>query len=308
MKKILLLIVLLTSQVGSAENLFDINATIKDYDKVYKNAKPLEYTGKNSKGKEYKTENGVLYVFYDKETDKILKLLISKDSVFTNDEVNDLLEENSEGYRWGVFRAYGKEVHAWLREDKKLVLKFIDNFKDIIIAPATQFDLYRYKPGVTLSDDLSFLDSERKEDDITEEEKFDVLVDDESYCAWYSYLTEVTVLGGSSLGFNGQYEGNIYQPNYKYELKGRKALIKKWKEIKQKNPSAKNKSLDELIKVDKAGFMKEYVWDSFKKKFWEKPLGLRLKLYKEWKMKNIPHHHPETHAWLIEKELSKELK
>jgi len=108
------------------------------------------------------------------------------------------------------------------------------------------------------------------------------------------------VYGGSRLAWqNGKFKENFpnarrYQFTYEEELESRTAMATVWKELKGKDDTLKEPYLDDLIKVEENGFLKEYVWQINRSERWKKPTGLKLEEFKTWGRKNIPKHKPQT--------------
>lgn len=85
------------------------------------------------------------------------------------------------------------------------------------------------------------------------------------------------------------------KPNlFKREVfaKSKQAAI--WDELRNsaKNPKKPNAGLDALVVVNKAGFIREYVWYYLKQDGWEKPKDLKMQEFLEWSKTHLKDHVP----------------
>ena len=87
-----------------------------------------------------------------------------------------------------------------------------------------------------------------------------------------------------------------YRPAFEGEVKARSTLASIWEEFKNSQPDLKNKYLDDLLAVYKAGFIREYTWVFLGNDTWLQPDGLQLEDFSAWSKANIPNHVPETRA------------
>lgn len=114
--------------------------------------------------------------------------------------------------------------------------------------------------------------------------------------AWLGYLMERQVYIREH---TDQYKlaPGIVMPTFGEEVEGRKTMAQIWKELKEKDQSRKDKYLDELVPVQEADFMREYVWTYLKQQSWSKqPKDLRLKEFSVWQELHLKDHQPETHG------------
>jgi hypothetical protein len=89
--------------------------------------------------------------------------------------------------------------------------------------------------------------------------------------------------------------GKTYLHSFDEEYAGREALATIWSELKESEPLAADKYLDELLSVMKAGFLREYVWLYLKSPDWNlEPEGLRLNEFKDWMKIHAKEHIVET--------------
>ncbi|MEW6682358.1 MAG: hypothetical protein AB1451_05445 [Nitrospirota bacterium] len=94
--------------------------------------------------------------------------------------------------------------------------------------------------------------------------------------------------------FPGQ---GVYRYSFSEELDARRNLVEYWLSLKEKSPTPVDSYFDQLADVDRAGFLKEYVWTHFFSDQWlEKPVGLRLDAFANWENENLPGHKAQTRA------------
>ncbi len=76
----------------------------------------------------------------------------------------------------------------------------------------------------------------------------------------------------------------------------RSTLANIWEEFKNSQPDLKDKYLDDLLAVYRAGFIREYIWVFLANDAWLQPEGLQLDEFSAWVKANLPDHEPETRA------------
>lgn len=88
-----------------------------------------------------------------------------------------------------------------------------------------------------------------------------------------------------------------YRYSFSEEVYARRYLVGFWLSLKQKSPAPVDQYFDELAAVDRAGFLKEYVWRHFFSDQWfENSDGLRLEAFTQWENENLPGHTAQTRA------------
>ncbi len=88
-----------------------------------------------------------------------------------------------------------------------------------------------------------------------------------------------------------------YRYSFSEELDARRNLVKFWLSLKQKTPAPVDLYFDQLADVDRAGFLREYVWKHFFSDQWfENPDDLRLEAFTQWENENLPGHRAQTRA------------
>ncbi len=88
-----------------------------------------------------------------------------------------------------------------------------------------------------------------------------------------------------------------YRYSFDEELEAREVCLKIWKRLKEKQAKLKDKYLDELLSVQQADFLREYVWWNYFVREWRpQPAGLELDRFKQWAAKNLKKHNLQALA------------
>ena len=82
--------------------------------------------------------------------------------------------------------------------------------------------------------------------------------------------------------------------SFECELTARRHLVDTWANQRALDPPARDDYLDDLARVDEAGFLPEYVAEHFASRHWRMPAGLDERGYDEWRRGNLPRHRPVT--------------
>lgn len=82
--------------------------------------------------------------------------------------------------------------------------------------------------------------------------------------------------------------------SFECELTAREHLLETWAEHRVKNPGISDRYLDELMRVQSAGYLDEYVGRYFRKKTWRIPPSLERERFGAWRKLNLRRHEPET--------------
>ena len=113
--------------------------------------------------------------------------------------------------------------------------------------------------------------------------------DDPVLQSWVGYsLTKSTCqlqIGGSN---------PARESSFACELTARKLALDTWAEKRRLNPDLTDEYLDELLTINRAGFLDEYVAHHFRKAHWTLPDNIDVRAYRRWQRRNIPFHEPET--------------
>ncbi len=82
------------------------------------------------------------------------------------------------------------------------------------------------------------------------------------------------------------------------------AMAGKQKENKPSEPAKiyPNAQIAQMVKIQKAGFLREYVWELMRRPYWQQPSDLKLNACKAWMQTNLPDHKglpgpPVTIGW-----------
>jgi hypothetical protein len=78
------------------------------------------------------------------------------------------------------------------------------------------------------------------------------------------------------------------------ELTAREHLLETWEEHRARNPSSSDRYLDELLRVQAAGYLDEYVLHYFRRGKWREPAGLDSRGFEPWRKLHLRRHRPET--------------
>jgi len=81
--------------------------------------------------------------------------------------------------------------------------------------------------------------------------------------------------------------------SFNCELTARRMLLDAWNERKLASPDITDQYLDELVEIQRAGFLSEYVVRHFRKNHWELPTNLDRRTYRVWQRRHLPKHRPE---------------
>jgi hypothetical protein len=82
--------------------------------------------------------------------------------------------------------------------------------------------------------------------------------------------------------------------SFECELTARRHLIDTWSEYRARNPEIRDRYLDEVTEVRKAGFLPEYVADNFRRRGWDVPPNLDQRRFRKWQRVHLPGHKAAT--------------
>ncbi len=106
--------------------------------------------------------------------------------------------------------------------------------------------------------------------------------------AWVVYSLDLSAcqlkLGGDNPARNS---------SFACEYAARRMLVDAWREAKGANAAQQDDYLDDLLRVDDAGFLQEYVALEFKRRRWEIPENLAIAAYKRWRKTALAGHKRE---------------
>lgn len=78
------------------------------------------------------------------------------------------------------------------------------------------------------------------------------------------------------------------------ELGARRILVAAWEEKRSFDPAVQHAYLDDLQRVQEAGFLDEYVARHFSQREWSIPDDLDLRAYRRWSRQHLRGHEPQT--------------
>lgn len=78
------------------------------------------------------------------------------------------------------------------------------------------------------------------------------------------------------------------------ELTARRLLLQTWLEQKVEKADATDEYLDDLVQVEAAGYLDEYVARFLKKRHWDLPDDLETRAFKKWQRNHLQSHEAET--------------
>jgi len=88
-------------------------------------------------------------------------------------------------------------------------------------------------------------------------------------------------------------------PTFEAELHAYHAQLEIWRELNEKQPRHL-KYMDDLVKVEQAGYLGEYLWHYHSQPAWGRPPeSLRTTVFLEWQAAAIPGHRPQTDAQIV---------
>jgi len=108
-------------------------------------------------------------------------------------------------------------------------------------------------------------------------------LNDSSGTGWLAYGLSLAAWDANCEDNSNLYEREVY---------ARESTAKVWEELRANGDTVVDKELDELVLVEKSGYIREYVWNFLRKSDWKKPANLRINDFVVWKNKNIPNHSP----------------
>ena len=110
---------------------------------------------------------------------------------------------------------------------------------------------------------------------------------DPAYQSWVRYS-----LARSTCQLNLGGDNPARESSFDCELASRRLLADAWRE--NAGLVAADVYLDELLIVDDAGYLEEYVASTFRRRHWTLPDDLDRRGYRRWMHDTLPDHAPET--------------
>lgn len=82
--------------------------------------------------------------------------------------------------------------------------------------------------------------------------------------------------------------------SFECEMTARRLLLDTWLEQQAENPLLRDRYLDEISRVQAAGYLDEYVAAYFGKRHWVLPGDLDMPAFSTWRRNNLRRHKPQT--------------
>ena len=119
--------------------------------------------------------------------------------------------------------------------------------------------------------------------------------DKDEFSAWVAYALGLADWATKSGAADRSSDG-ILVPTFDGELDARRMQLQIWSEMLEKQP-IRLKYMDELLLVQAAGFLREYIWKFHRQSSWKsEPTGLRLVDFEEWRSRELVNHEPRIGA------------
>lgn len=113
--------------------------------------------------------------------------------------------------------------------------------------------------------------------------------DDPVLQSWVSYSLTISAC---QLQIGG--DNPARASSFDCELTARRLMLDTWLEKQAANPDNRDRYLDDLARIQSAGYFPEHVARHFTKRHWDVPDHLDISAYRRWAGSNIPDHEPET--------------
>jgi hypothetical protein len=113
--------------------------------------------------------------------------------------------------------------------------------------------------------------------------------EDPALQSWVSYS-----LGKSACQLQKDTGNPARASSFECELTARQLLLQSWQENRLQHPDSSDPYLNDLLLVDQAGFLREYVARYFRQPGWSLPRDIRKQEFQAWQRKNLPGHRPRT--------------
>jgi len=84
------------------------------------------------------------------------------------------------------------------------------------------------------------------------------------------------------------------ESSFDCEFTARRLALETWTGKQQLDPDLTDEYFDDLLAIEHAGFLDEYVAHHFPRAHWTIPVEIDIRAYRRWQRQNIPSHKPET--------------
>lgn len=113
--------------------------------------------------------------------------------------------------------------------------------------------------------------------------------DDPALQAWVRYSLSLSTC---QLRIGG--DNPARATSYHCEFEARRLLLQAWQESRDEGSRTSDPYLDDLARIDAAGFLDEYVAEHFRRRHWQLPGELDRHGYRDWQARALPAHEPQT--------------
>ena len=120
--------------------------------------------------------------------------------------------------------------------------------------------------------------------------------DDAEGAIWLAYALGLANWATSSGALDAAPVGPLV-PTFDGELAARSLLITIWRESQASKAAKPSAYMDALLRVQDAGFLREYVWTVHWRSSWkDQPADLRLAAFYAWQRSALAGHQPQTRS------------
>lgn len=85
--------------------------------------------------------------------------------------------------------------------------------------------------------------------------------------------------------------------SFECERMAREHLVETWQEQRSDSQASGDEYLDDLLLVQQAGYLDEYVAHYFHRRSWQLPADIETRAFDEWRRELLPGHKPQT-RWI----------
>lgn len=96
-----------------------------------------------------------------------------------------------------------------------------------------------------------------------------------------------------------QIEAGNYRDTLARELAARKRALDYWRELRNSGEPCASDVLEVMSRVEEAGFLAEYVFESYGRGSWAAPEDLRFQAWKRWSRSNVEAHDPVVDPGIV---------
>jgi len=100
------------------------------------------------------------------------------------------------------------------------------------------------------------------------------------------------IYGSSRIAWEKEEGGSRKSDMYEREIFSSEMIAEFWKKMQENGDASPSQNVEDLVKIEDAGFMREYVWVYLYKEGWVEPEDLNLDTFKAWADQNLLNHKP----------------